>query len=131
MNAGAIGAGHEVTALYALRLAKDGDEPGVGDGRIATINLRWSDPDTNRASEIARDVDLRDLSARFIDTDPHFKLDAFVAAAAETLRGSPWIEGYGLRDLAGAADEIAPLLPQTDQVHDFLDLVQEAARLDP
>ena len=131
VNAGAIGAGHEVTALYTLRLAKDGDEPGVGDGRIATINLRWSDPDTNRASEIARDVDLRDLSARFIDTDSHFKLDAFVAATAETLRGSPWIEGYGLRDLAEAADELAPLLPQTDQVHDFLDLVQEAARLDP
>jgi Ca-activated chloride channel family protein len=130
VNAGAIGAGHEVTALYALRLARDGDEPGVGDGRIATVNLRWTDPDTNRASEIAHDVEIGDLAGRFLDSDPHFKLDALVAATAETLRGSPWIEGYRLRDVAEIGHQLSSVLPQTDQVHDFLDLVDEAARLD-
>ena len=42
VDAGAIGAGHSVTALYALRL-RDGRRT-AGD-RLATVRLRWTDPD--------------------------------------------------------------------------------------
>jgi Ca-activated chloride channel family protein len=38
VTAGEIGAGHSVTALYAVQL-----KPGA-EGRIATIQLRWEDP---------------------------------------------------------------------------------------
>ena len=40
VDAGAIGAGHAVTALYALRLSGEGGDQG----RIGTVSLRWSDP---------------------------------------------------------------------------------------
>ena len=40
VDAGEIGAGHTVTALYAVQL-----RPGA-QGRIATVQLRWEDPDT-------------------------------------------------------------------------------------
>ena len=53
--AGAIGAGHEVTALYAIRLAED-VRPG---DRIGTVTLRWTDPTTQRTSETSLDVDGR------------------------------------------------------------------------
>ena len=131
--AGAIGAGHEVTALYALRLgreARDADRDASQAGRLATVTVRWTDPSTKRSSETSLDVDGRDLAASFRDTDPHFKLDAVVAAAAETFRDSPWIDGYRIQDVAEQANEIANQLPQTDQVRDFLDLLQRAARLD-
>ena len=123
--AGAIGAGHEVTALYAIRLAVDVRQAD----RIGTVTLRWTDPTTQRASETSADVDGRDLASSFRSTDEHFKLDAIVAAAAETFRGSPWIDGYRIRDVAREADAISGQLPQTDQVHDFLDLLHQATRL--
>ncbi len=124
--AGAIGAGHEVTALYALRL---GREVGPSD-RLATVSLRWTDPTTKRAVEIARDVIHGDMASSFRATDAHFKLDALVAAAAEVLRGSPWIEGYGIRDLARAANGIRDELPASEQTSEFLSMIARAARLE-
>jgi Ca-activated chloride channel family protein len=124
--AGAIGSGHSVTALYGLRL-RDGIRP---DDRIATVNLRWTDPATSRAAEIARDVNGDDLDRDFASADEHFKLDALVAAAAEVFRGSPWIEGYRVRDLVEATGEIVNDLPRTSQVADFLDLLDQAARIE-
>ena len=123
--AGAIGAGHEVTALYAIRLSED-IRPS---DRIATVTLRWTDPADRRASETSLDVNGRDVADSFRSTEAHFKLDAVVAAAAETFRGSPWIEGYRIGDVAREAAAIAHDLPQTEQVHDFLDLLHQAARL--
>ncbi len=123
--AGAIGAGHEVTALYAIRF-REGLRTA---DRIGTVTLRWTDPATKRTSETSLDVDGRDMADLFRSTDPHFKLDAIVAATAETFRGSPWIDGYRIRDVAEEADTISEDLPQTDQVHDFLDLLHGAARL--
>ena len=123
--AGAIGAGHEVTALYALRL-DEGVRPA---DRIGTVTLRWTDPATRRASETSLDVNGRDMADSFRSTDPHFKLDAIVAAAAETFRGSPWIDGYRIGNVAREADAISDDLPRTEQVHDFLDLLHGAARL--
>ena len=123
--AGAIGAGHEVTALYAIRLT-EGVRPA---DRIGTVTLRWTDPGSQRASETSLDVDGRDIAESFRSTDSHFKLDAIVAAAAETFRGSPWIDGYRIGDVAREADAISDELPQTEQVRDFLDLLHEAARL--
>jgi Ca-activated chloride channel family protein len=117
--AGAIGAGHEVTALYAIRLT-DGVRSS---DRIGTVTVRWTDPATRHAAETSLDVDGGDLADSFRSTDPHFKLDAIVAAAAETFRGSPWIEGYRIGDVAHEADAISESLPQTEQVRDFLDLL--------
>ncbi len=127
VQAGAIGAGHSVTALYALRLRE-----GAGrNDRIATVSLRWTDPDTNKATEIAEDVNGGNLSPSFASTNPHFKLDALVAAAAEVLRGSPWTEGYGVRDIAEFGRKISLSLPQTQEAADFVDLLVRAAHLDP
>jgi Ca-activated chloride channel family protein len=123
--AGAIGAGHEVTALYALRLA---DERARND-RLGTVSLRWTDPESRREDEIARDVNAFELSRSFEDTDSHFKFDAIVAASAEVFRGSPWIEGFRIDDVIAVADEVSEDLPQTDEVHGFLELLEDAAEL--
>jgi Ca-activated chloride channel homolog len=126
VDAGAIGAGHAVTALYALRLTGEGGRQG----RIGTISLRWNDPGSGHADEVARDVRLTDLSGSFRASDPTFKLDAIVAAAAERFRGSRWGEIYRLADVADVAAEFSADLPQTQEVHDFLDLLARAADLE-
>jgi Ca-activated chloride channel family protein len=129
VQAGAIGAGHAVTALYAVRLTPDGNRGGDG-GRIATVNLRWIDPATSRADEIASDIRASDLAGSFRETAPTFQLDALVAATAERLRGSDAGREYRLRDVVGAADESANNLPRTDEVRAFLDFIQRAASLE-
>ncbi len=126
VDAGAIGAGHEVTALYALRLSGEG---GEGE-RIGTVSLRWTDPGAPRADELGRDIRLSDLAGSFRSADPTFKLDAIVAATAERFRGSRWGETYDLDQVSRLAEQISEELPQTQEVHDFLDLLGAAADLE-
>ena len=127
VDAGAIGAGHDVTALYAVRLYEDaarGDEP------IAVVRLRWSDPDGGRAQEVAHPVRLRDLSRSFGSTDPTFRLDALVAATAEVLQADPWETGARLDEIGRVASDERVDLPPTDEAHEFLDLLDELIRLE-
>lgn len=118
---GAIGAGHQVTALYALYLRPSESS----DPRLATVTLRWTDPNTNRATEIAQDINRGDLSTSFSSTDAHFKLDSLVAATAEVLRNSPWIPGYRISDLRSAAAEMQGQLPESAEVSDFLQMLDQ------
>ena len=71
-----------------------------------------------------------DLARSFASADPHFRFDAIVAATAEVLRDSPFARRIDLADILRVADEEAGGLPATDQVHDFLDLLDAAARLE-
>ena len=126
VEAGAIGAGHEVTALYALRLSGEGRQE-----RIGTVSLRWTDPLSSRSEELVQDVRLSDLAGSFESTSGTFQLDAIVAATAERFRGSTWGELYRLADVAEVAAAVSGRLPPTEEVHDFLELVERAARLEP
>ncbi len=126
VDAGAIGAGHSVTALYAVRLNDDAGRQG----RIATVRLRWTDPDDGRVDEVAREIRASDLARSFQATDPFFRFDAVVASTAEVLRGSPWAGHLALGDVAEVAFHEAEGLPPTDEVHAFLDLLDRLARMD-
>jgi Ca-activated chloride channel family protein len=123
VDAGAIGAGHAVTALYALTLRDD----APSDGRLGSVGLRWTEPDANRESHLDREIVVRDLTERFADADPTFRFDAIVAAAAESLRGLETSQDTSLRDIEDVARDDA--LPQTDQVHAFLELLDQMAKL--
>jgi len=126
VDAGAIGAGHAVTALYAVRLRED-----IGrDDRLATLRLRWTDPERGGADELTRDVRLSELARSFAATEPTFRLDAIVAATAEVLRESPWVGRLDVHDIARVAGDEARDLPATDQVHDLLDLLDDLASLE-
>jgi Ca-activated chloride channel family protein len=126
VEAGAIGAGHASTALYALRLSRDG---GWND-RIGTVTLRWTDPESSRTDELRQDVRLEDLSRSFTSTSSSFRLSAVVAAAAEVARGSRWVDGMRLRDVSAIAGQYARDLPDDPQVAEFLGFLDAAARLD-
>jgi Ca-activated chloride channel family protein len=118
---GGIGAGHEVTALYAIvPRASEGS-----DRRLATVSLRWTDPKSGESTEMARDLNRGDLATSFDRADAHFKLDSLVAATAELLRRSPWIPGYRMTDLQAAAAALRWQLPGDDRAQDFLLLIQQ------
>jgi Ca-activated chloride channel family protein len=126
VDAGAIGAGHAVTALYAIRLR---DDLGANDD-LGVVRLRWTEPGNVDESRLRRDMTANDLQRSFRDTNETFKLDAIVAAAGERLRESPYAEGYDLRDVLDVADEWADDLPQTDQVHEFIGFLDALVEID-
>ena len=128
VDAGEIGAGHEVTALYEVKLAPDAD-----DGPLATVRLRYARPERNRNSapevrEIARAFSSDELTSRFEKASPRFRLDAAVAEFAEILRGSYWARDSRLSDVLSVARSAARGLNE-DAADGFVALVKKAARL--
>jgi Ca-activated chloride channel family protein len=128
VDAGEIGAGHEVTALYEVKLA-----PQARRGPIATVRLRYARPEHDgrgapQVREIAKDFRSTELRPRFERASAHFRLDAAVAEFAEILRGSYWAKESRLSDVLPVARDAARDLRQ-DAADEFVSLVERAAEL--
>ncbi|MCP5099788.1 MAG: VWA domain-containing protein, partial [Chloroflexi bacterium] len=57
VDAAEFGAGHSAAAIYAIQFV-----PGAN-GRIATVNLRWQDPETRQVQEISGSFTTANLSS--------------------------------------------------------------------
>jgi len=141
-DAGEIGAGHAVTALYELvpkgRTApaaqvnplKYQNAPSVSavaaSNELLTVNIRYKQPSSNTSSKISRVVVDAGLSLE--QTSADFRFSAAVAEAALVLRGSP--------DIATASLEAARSLAQSalgsdvsGDRHEFISLLAKARAL--
>ncbi len=116
VDAAEFGAGHSATAIYAVQLV-----PGAN-GRIATVNLRWQDPDTRQVTEISGDFFTDNLSANFDAAPLHYQLAVVVSQYAELLRHSYWAEGVNLNDLQIRSQRLAGQMELADVI-EFADLV--------
>jgi Ca-activated chloride channel family protein len=125
VQAGAIGAGHAVTALYALQL----DREAGPESHLATVRVRWTDPERGDSAELSREIRASDLAPSFTRANPYFRFDAIVAATAQVVRGSTLNGGIGIRDIVDVANRETELLPATDEVHAFLDLLEQLGRM--
>ncbi len=123
VDAGEIGAGHSVTALYEIKL-----QPGAS-GRIATVFLRWRDPDTSEVVELSKSFDSQEMERRFEDASPYFQWAVVVAEYAEVLRKSYWAQDSSIGDVLREARRIAEELPRDPDVDEFLELLRQANRL--
>lgn len=122
VDAAEIGAGHNVTALYEVKLYPDAR------GEIATVFLRWQDPDNFRVREIDETFFTNNLEDSFRLADPYFQLDVLVAEFAEILRDSYWAEDTSLYDLTEYAQGLLRQLEE-QEVHEFVELLERASRL--
>ena len=120
VDAGEIGAGHDVTALYEIKLHPDAE------GQIATVYLRWEDPDTHEVTELSQGFDSGDMAQSFSAAAPRFQWDVVVAEYAEILRGSYWAEGSTLGAVLEEAQAVSSLLSGDPDVVEFVELVREA-----
>jgi len=114
VDAGDIGAGHEVTALYELTLVGSGAErlpplryadasekPAAGKaGELAHLRLRYKRPGEDDSRLIERPIEVRELRQAPGDT---LRFVAGVAAYADALRGGKHIDGWDWEDIARAA----------------------------
>jgi Ca-activated chloride channel family protein len=124
VDAGEVGAGHTVTALYEVRLHDD-----VRKGELAKVHLRWENPETGKVTEIDEDIDVDDVHGRFDRASWSFQRDGAVAEFAEILRHSYWARGSDLRDVEDLLDRLADDREADRETLELLDLVEEARRL--
>ncbi len=105
VDAGEIGAGHSVTALYEL-IPVEGAQ-----GTVATAYLRWEDPETGNVTEIEQPFDGASVADSFEDADINFQLAVTVAGFAEVLGEGGWSQSATL----AAVYDMAALLSDTLQ----------------
>ncbi|MEI7988875.1 MAG: von Willebrand factor type A domain-containing protein [Chloroflexota bacterium] len=124
VDAGEIGAGHSVTALYEVKLQPEAK------GRIATIHLRWEDPDTHKVTETKHDFYDEELSSTFTKASPYFQWDILVAEFAEVIRDSYWAQNSNLAGILEDVERVSRKMPEDDNdVSEFVDLVRQANQI--
>jgi Ca-activated chloride channel family protein len=123
VDAGEIGAGHSVTALYEIKLYPEAS------GRIATVSMRWQDPDTRQVIELSRDFDSDELAYEFQDADPYFQRAVIVAEYAEILKKSYWAEDSSLRSVYREAQRVSEYLSRDEDMSEFMELIRRATGL--
>ncbi len=116
VDAGEIGAGHTVTALYEVVLAS------AEAGKALTVQLRYQDPKTGEVKEIAQPFNRESLRLKFEDTSPQFQLAVAAAGFAGYLRdGKP-----SLAEVQAVTRRMAPQWKENADTLEFLDLVEKA-----
>ncbi|MEZ5297375.1 MAG: von Willebrand factor type A domain-containing protein [Ilumatobacteraceae bacterium] len=126
VDAGELGAGHQVTAIYELELQRGVDLDDRDE--IGEVFLRWEDPDDGDVIEIDEDIDLRDVEADWEHADLDFRLATVVAVFAEVLRDNPYAADIEMASLVAEAERLAAEYGD-DDVDELAWLIEQAADL--
>jgi len=122
VKAGQVGAGHSVTALYEIKLNPEAE------GNIATVHLRWQNPDSLKSTEIAKNFSTNQMASSFNRTDAHFQWSVVVAEYAEVLRNSYWAKNISLNSIQAEAERVGNRLSEDENVAEFVTLVRQAVQ---
>jgi Ca-activated chloride channel family protein len=122
VDAGEVGAGHSVTALYELKFYPNAQ------GLALTVHVRYQEPDSGQVVELAQTFQRSDFVG-FEETTPRFRLDAAVAEFAELLRHSYWAKDGNLEEVLALAYDATQELPDDPDVDEFHHLVARANKL--
>jgi len=128
VDAGEVGAGHSVTALYEIKFQK-GTDGMEAMGRALTIHVRYEDPENGNVQEVAKEFWRDDFSARFEQASVRFQLIAAVAEYAEILRESYWAQESSLEAVLALAQRAGAALADDPTVAEFVWLVSQANQL--
>ena len=115
IDAGEIGAGHSVTALYEVALKGSGGEKvdplryGSGAGKveagaeIAWLKLRYKAPDGDTSKLIERPITRADAVSDIASASESLRFAAAVSAFGQVLRGGKYTGQYGYDDVLALA----------------------------
>ncbi|MCO4744976.1 MAG: VWA domain-containing protein [Proteobacteria bacterium] len=122
VDAGEIGAGHQVTALYEVAL-RDHVE-----GSIATVRVRNKAPGPDApAVERSFELSSEEIAGTFAATSRQFRIATASAGFAELLRQSPHMQEVGYRDVEAIARGAARAEFPEDK--ELIELIDRAADL--
>lgn len=112
VDAGDIGAGHTVTALYEitltgnrvnsidpLRYGSAKEQKGLHAKELAFLKLRYKVPNSKRSKLIQWPLKTADISSNIKSTSDRFRFSAAVAGFGQLLRGGKYTDEYSLQDV--------------------------------
>jgi Ca-activated chloride channel homolog len=120
VDAGEVGAGHSVTALYELGLENESD------GTIATVYIRYQDADTEEIVEVTQDITTSDLIRSFDETNPQWRLLAGVAEFSELLRGSYWAQDGSYTNLLAWLEPLQVYMIDNGELIELIEMIHRA-----
>ncbi len=125
VDAGEIGAGHEVTALYELE-----SHIGVALGDwIAKVRVRWFPDGSDEAQEQEWRLALGEGSSRWELASRDFRRSNVTAQFAEFLRRSYWARGDSFDQLLEDAQNLVREDPADAQMRELRDLIKRTKSL--
>jgi Ca-activated chloride channel family protein len=139
IDAGEIGSGHTVTAMYEVVLVDDKgwleplkyqdiNQSKTYTNELATLKVRYKQPESDNSKLIVKTINSKKILNTIDIASNNFKLSTSVAAFGQLLRGGKMLQNYSY-------NEISQLLKQTlaDDQHgyrgEFLQLVSLAKSL--
>lgn len=131
VDAGEVGAGHQVVALYEIVRRNV-----TGDGPLATVRLRWKPPfqagvpesEQGAAQELAQPVRAAQSAASYAATSAGYRRSVLVAQFAEFLRRSVHARSDSLERLIDEARKLSSELRDKD-FDEFVDMAVRSREL--
>ncbi|MPZ53139.1 MAG: DUF3520 domain-containing protein [Acidimicrobiia bacterium] len=108
VDAGEIGSGHTVTALYEVEIRDDAV------GKLGEVQFRWADPDSGEVTEVNEPIYSDAVSAEWDDASPHLRLAATVGAFAEWIGDREAAEDIDYDDIDDNIDDLETELESSD-----------------
>ncbi|MBU4211499.1 MAG: DUF3520 domain-containing protein, partial [Verrucomicrobia bacterium] len=118
VDAGEIGSGQSVTALYELELQGNSHEP------LGMVRIRCRNALTGQIEEIEQPIAPVSGKTPFEAMDVRFRLAAAAAEFSEILRGSPFAAGSRFEDVSRVLRPIALELSLDNRIQELLRLTQ-------
>ena len=123
VDAGEVGAGFSVTALYEMKFVDDVQ------GTALTVTMRYEDIATGEIVEVWRSFERADFQPTLESTSPQFRLSAAVAEFAEILSENYWARESSLDAVIELAEQAVSQLGENEKAAEFLALARQARLL--
>ncbi len=127
VDAGEVGSGQDVVALYELDLMPEAD----AEATLATVRLRWIPEGASEAVERSFPMTVGELTGRWGLTSKRLRLAAVSAQLAETLRQSWHARGDDRELLASEAERLAQEWKEQSEVAELRDMIRRTHSLLP
>lgn len=129
IDAGEVGAGHSVTALYEI---KRFDDMRDADAPLATVRIRYHKIAAGQqVAEEQQAIGADDVRRSFQEATPRFQLAVSVTQYAELLRHSRWARGTVLDEVVDTTRRTVRDFEGANDVSEFVRLLDRAAALAP
>lgn len=129
VDAGEVGAGHSVTALYEIKRFDNVRESAAP---LATVRIRYHKIAAGQqVVEEQQAIAAQNVRRSFEEATPRFQLAVSVAQYAELLRHSRWARGTVLDEVVSTTRRTARDFEGASDVSEFVRLLDQASALAP
>lgn len=119
VDAGEIGVGDTVTALYEIRLSND----AKWNDDVATVRIRYTDLDRGIVNQFEESISVSKVKRPFFFAGSKFRFTTAVAEFAEKLQGNYWTDEVSFEDILKVAKSSRD---RSDKEKEFVKMVEKA-----